>query len=273
MTVKFVQKSRETDLREKYMDNRRGAEMLAEKRAGRVLESRESMASRAAAPERRLLNGRIPPKPIETKTTSTDKGSVIPAAQAAVVSGVIAATVSTNRVMPLHAGGGTWDVLACYHAIITGNFTGFRLPPVGLTVGQYATGLVSAEFSDQDFDLDPPKQNLMNVRDQDSYALQALARCDQEGLTALLGASDSTIDVLSLGWAGPWGSEEQHFFSVSLEDHIIGGDRYSHAPTTGNLTVTVPPVDVVEAGDHALVDITFLSIHGAKWQALMTRIR
>ncbi|RKE93596.1 hypothetical protein C8N30_2673 [Sulfitobacter guttiformis] len=255
------------------MDNSNPGRYLKEKRAGRLMETREQQAEKARAPDRRQLFGRLESLPVNAQSKKLDEGDVTPSVDAGILSGVIAATVSTNRVMPLAASPSRWDVLACYHAIIDGSFTGFSLPAVGIKLGQYATGLMDVDFEDEDFDLDPPKQNIMNTRENDSYALRGLARCDQAGLTALIEASDTKVDVMALDWAGPWASEEIHFMSVELEDHVIGGIRYRHLPEEGNLTVTVPPVDVVEDNDHALIDIQFLTIEGQKWQAFMTRIR
>jgi hypothetical protein len=224
---------------------------LEEKRAGAILESRESAAARATVPDRNRRTSRIPPKTVESrKYFDEDPGAFPPGAdeRTDVISGVIAATVSTNRLMPLSVSPSSWDVLANYFAEIDGGFSGFRLPAVGVKLGYYATGLMSAEFATEDFDLDPPKQNLFNVREQKSYAIQAVARCNQDGLLALTGASDNNVTVMGLEWGGPWSAEEQYLMSVDIEPHVTPVGTFSHSPTSGNISVLVPPVDVVETG-------------------------
>lgn len=262
--MKFVQLPPKRNLRDEYLE---------EQRAGRILPGREAQKAAAAAPDRsRMGYGWIPPKPVEERRSKKDEADMIPAAQAEVISGIIAATVSSNRVMPMAVNPSTWDVFACKFAILSGSLSAIRLPTPGIPLWKYAAGLQTAEFDDVELELDPPKQNLRNIRTSDDYGIEAKARCDQAGLTKLLEMADPNLEILELRWAGPWSPEERHFFTVTLEDHVIAGNRYTHTPTSGNVGVDVPPVDVVEAGDHALIDIQFVSM-GGKWQAIMTRMR
>lgn len=253
------------------------SEDLKAKLAGKML-ARGPVPRPLAAKPSPPLRGRIMPTAVDSKSERKDKPDIIPSAQADVLSGVVAATVSTNRVMPLAALPDTWDVLACHHAIIGSGFTGFRLPSVGARLGDYAAGLMDAEFDVPSMTLDPPKQNIMDVRDNRSFAIQALARCNQDGLTALLAASSSAVTVHPLRWAGPWSAEEQYLMTVALNDHSIltGGAtvNYMHTPAEENVSVTVPDVETVVGGGYtALVDLTFLSIDGEKWEAYPTRIQ
>lgn len=235
--------------------------------------SNDARHAQVAAERRSKSRGRIQPTDVTAKKDGKeDKPEVIPVAQADVITGVIAATVMTNCIMPASIGQSNWDVMACYYAVITSGFTGFRLTATGVKIQDYAIGLEDAEFDEAAFVLMPPKQNLMNVRTNDSYIIQGLARCNQEGLEALMAVSQPGVVMHPLRWAGPWSEEEQYLMSITITPHVgPGGTLLTHTPAT--VTVDVLPPDLVESGFDALIDLTFETISGGDWHVYPTSIR
>lgn len=248
-------------------------EHLKQKQVGRMMLSTDARHAKVAAERNSKARGRIQPTDVTAKKDEKeDKPEAIPVAQADVITGVIAATVMTNRIMPASINQSTWDIAACFYAVIGSGFTEFRLPATGVPIQDYAIGLEDAEFDEASFVLMPPKQNLMNIRTNRDYVIQGQARCNQEGLAALMAVSQPGVTMHPLRWAGPWSEEEQHLMSITITPHVgPGGALMTHTPAT--VTVDVPPADLVESGYDALIDLTLETINGSDWHVYPTRIR
>jgi hypothetical protein len=198
-----------------------------------------------------------------------------------VTSGVIAATVSTNGLMPVSVYPGAWDVLACGMAYIDASFVSFKLPAPGYSIADYATGLAEAEFDETAIAAGssvPARQNLRDVRFNESFMMQATAICDAEGLAQLALATGAAVEPLR--WAGPFGASEAFMLDVNIADHVIPGANGNPDTVlvhdTSNVSYQVPDVlDVTMNTDmRATVDLTFLLLPGATgWTVSIVRIR
>lgn len=248
------------------------------------------------------------PKEIEEKETpKIDQPELESFSEGSQVSGVVAASITLNSMMPLQYHPETWDVFSTPVALVNSSLTGLRLPnpqpkimdyimspdPAEAPGGSGDQGEIEVDGDDEQIEYDeaclllpetPTRQKLPGGGQHNSYCISAKAIVTEAefDFPAFLETLPN-VDVMMLDWAGPFAFNAQHIARVSIASHEISGYGIprdfiiSHVAEDGFSTQTHGnrPVIVFDQIDPrvgaGVWDLLFMSLNGGRWQLYATR--